>query len=202
MNKGKIYKLYNEYGTYYGSTTSTLKERFNKHKCDTKKRRNGSSKILFKNGCIPNIELLEEIKFNDIQELRDREAYYIKNLECVNKNIPNRTNKEYRQDNKELLKQKKKEYDQCNKEKLAKQMKEYYEVNKEIIKEKKKEYYANNKEKQKEYYEVNKQNINEKRKIKLTCECGSTIRKTDYSKHCKTKKHQNFINNQNIKENK
>lgn len=62
--------------------------------------------------------------------------------------------------------------------------KNYYETNKEII--------AN---KRKIKYEKNKEIIAEKTKEKITCECGSIIRKTDLSTHKKSIKHQNFINN-------
>jgi hypothetical protein len=63
-----------------------------------------------------------------------------------------------------------------------------------------KEYYEDNKEsvikKTIEYYEKNKQLLNEKRKVKMTCECGSIHRKDEKSRHIKTKKHKNFINQQ------
>ena len=109
MNKGMIYKLYHEGGVYYGSTTQTLKERLGHHKYDSKTR-NKTSKKLFKNGSIPKIELLEEVEFNDIKELRERERYYIENFECINKQIPNRTIKEYYKANKDIINEKKKEY--------------------------------------------------------------------------------------------
>jgi len=151
MKTGKIYKLYNQYGVYYGSTICSLKKRLSKHKCDAKTT-NISSRILFQDNCIPKIELLEEVEFDDIKELRDREAYYIRNLECINKDIPNRTDKEYKIDNKEQIKQ----YYQNNKKDILEYQKEYYLDNKD----KKKEYYLDNKNKkleyQKEYYLDNK----------------------------------------------
>jgi len=106
-----IYKLYNEYGTYYGSTIQTLKRRLSKHKCDAKTK-NCSSKILFQDGSIPKIVLVEEVKFDDIKELREREGYYIRNLDCVNKDIPNRTQEEYKLYYKEYMKQ----YREANKQ--------------------------------------------------------------------------------------
>ena len=105
MNTGAIYKLYNQYGTYYGSTTTSLKTRLSTHRSEAKKDINkcSKSKILFQNGAIPKIELLEEVYYDNIKELREREAYYIRNLECINISIPNRTNKEYRIDNKDRI---------------------------------------------------------------------------------------------------
>lgn len=198
MNKGKgigsIYKLYNEYGTYYGSTTKSLKERFCKHKKESNKC---TSKILFQNGAIPKIELLEEVEFDNISQLKEREAYYISNLECINKVVPNRTKKEYYQDNKEIKKQKVKEYNEINKEKI----KEYLQKNKEKIRQQKKEYREQNKEKIKqrenEYYEKNKDIINKKKKIKITCECGAFFRKDNMFRHKKSKKHLKFIEEKN-----
>jgi len=171
MKTGKIYKLYNQYDVYYGSTTKSLKERLNQHKSGAKNKK-CISHILFQDCCIPKIELLEEVEFDDIKELRDREAYYIRNLECINKVIPNRTQKEYRIDNRD----KKLEY-----------QKEYYLDNKEQIK-----------NKSKEYYETNKDNISEQKKFKVTCECGSVVRKTDIQRHRRTNKHLKYIENSNI----
>ena len=74
--------------------------------------------------------------------------------------------------NKEKIKNKKKEYYENNKEKRKEQMKEYYQENKEKRKEQNKEYYEK----------------------KVICECGCEVR-TDYlSKHKRTTKHTNFIN--------
>ena len=68
---------------------------------------------------------------------------------------------------------------QCNKK--------WYEENKDKVLE-----YA------KEYREANKDIISEKTKIKITCDCGSVVTKYKIQRHCKSKKHQNFINSQNI----
>lgn len=183
MNKGKIYKLYNEYGTYYGSTIQSLKRRLNHHKC--KKSTTTSSKKLFQNGSIPKIELIEEVEFHDIRQLREREAYYIRNLECINIDIPfiseeekKENEKEYRLKNKEHRKQWLKQ----NKEKIIHANKKYYKENKEKII-----------QQQKEYYEENKKVIEEKRKIKITCQCGSVIRKPGLSEHKKSNKHLKYI---------
>jgi len=65
--------------------------------------------------------------------------------------------------------------------------KEYREANKEKINE-----YA------RQYREDNKEKIAAKGKIKFTCECGSTFRKADKSKHEKTKKHIKYVQENNI----
>ncbi len=48
--------------------------------------------------------VVEEVEYENKWELHNRERYYIENFECVNKNIPTRTRKEYDQDNKEKIK--------------------------------------------------------------------------------------------------
>ena len=65
--------------------------------------------------------------------------------------------------------------------------KQYSEANKE-----------KNKQYQKQYREANKEKIAAKGKIKFTCECGSTLRKSDKAKHEKSKKHQKYIEENNI----
>ena len=64
--------------------------------------------------------------------------------------------------------------------------------------EKHKKYRDENKEKEtnrhKKYYDENK----EKRKEKITCECGSIVRKSDIARHCKSKKHIAYIQKNNV----
>jgi hypothetical protein len=97
--------------------------------------------------------------------------------------------------NKEQL-EKKKIYNEANKEKILEYGKMYRKKNKKKLLEKKKEYYETNKEeileKTKERHKKNKKEITEKRKEKVRCECGSILRKSDMSRHQKTKKHQEF----------
>ena len=64
-------------------------------------------------------------------------------------------------------------------------LKQYYEKNKEQIAERHKQYYENNKVK-----------ITDLRKQKMTCECKCIVRRGDYKRHLRTKKHQELINNQ------
>ena len=64
-----------------------------------------------------------------------------------------------------------------------------------------KEYHIDNREtilkKHKDYYEKNKEKISKKDKVKILCTCGSCIRKSDKTRHEKTKKHLNFLSNSN-----
>jgi len=222
----KIYKLYCPDGdtndVYYGATTRPLKYRLSQHKIS-----NGCvSRLLFekyKDKVI--IELVEIYQCNNKKELDIREAHYIRNNNCINKAIPNRTQPEYQKENKEKIKEYRKEYNIENKEKIKEYKKEYQKENKEKIKEyqkeyrienkekfkeykkeynienkdqikeHKKEYYIENKEKIKEYQKENKEKIKEYYIEKITCECGSVHTRGGKSQHIKTKKHQDYITN-------
>jgi len=142
-NNSKIYKLVcNNTGlNYYGSTIQTLPKRLYEHK------RSNDSKAyeIIKNGNF-EIILVEIFNCNSKLELEKKERYYIENNECINKNIPTRTKREYYEKNKEMLKEKHKE-----------KINEYRLNNKQKANEYAKKYYLLNKEKHKEYYkEYNK----------------------------------------------
>jgi hypothetical protein len=121
----KIYKLTcNETGLcYYGHTKKTLDDRLRGHKNNYTAFINGKTNFISSYDIIENndykIELIEEC---DDEKTDEREGFYIRNFECVNKNIPDRDSKEYW-----------KEWYENNKD-LKKQMdKEYYEKNKDTI---------------------------------------------------------------------
>jgi hypothetical protein len=199
---GKIYKIEplngEEGDIYIGSTTQKyLSSRMNQHRSNYIKKTNiCKSHSLFDKYGIENcnIILLEMVNVNNKMELHQKEAYYIKLLKCINKNIPLRTIKEWREDNKEHYMNKCKEYREANKE----QKKEYYETNKETILEKAKEHYETNKDiilvKVKEYREANIDKIKEYDKQRqyqvMFCECcKKNINKREKTKHYKTQLH-------------
>jgi predicted patatin/cPLA2 family phospholipase len=207
---------------YIGSTTD-FRRRKNSHKtsCNDEKNKAYNFNIyqfIRANGGFENWNMIEIERFEAIDgnDARKRERYWVEELKAnLNMIIPSRTDKEWRNNNKEKLLEKHKEYYQNNKEKLLEKHKEYRENNKEKIKEYKKEYRENNKEKIKQYYDDNKEKIkeyyddnkeklkeykkeyreNNKEKIKekITCKCGSCIRKDYITKHKKSIKHQQFI---------
>jgi hypothetical protein len=202
----KIYKLVGGGLIYYGSTCNELNKRLYQHK---QKNNNCKSKLLFDSGDKVEIILVEKYLCNDKIELHQRERYYIENFECVNKYIPLRTQKEYRDDNKdkikewrevnkEELKDKKKEYYENNKDNIKDKINDYYKDNKDKIKERKKEYYEDNKDKIKDkiikYQEDNKDKIKEWQNKKNICECGGLYTQSNKSIHNKTKKHIKFFN--------
>ena len=218
-NQGKIYKIVcNITGlTYYGSTCEPiLSRRLAKHRSNYKDYLNGAShshyttsyKVLENGNC--DIILMENYPCNSNDELTSRERYYIENNECVNKVIPSRSHKEYKELNREwyqnYMKEYNKKYREENYDKLLKQKREHYYANKDIILQKQKEYKENEKEKRslksKERYEKNKDKIKlkkkekyEKNKEKVNCICGSCFLKHGLNNHLRTKKHIDFINN-------
>lgn len=150
--ESKIYKLFSPSKNlvYYGSTVQTLSQRYNEHISRHKKYKEDNN-----NGYVSSflvldcedykIELLEEYACNNKQQLLAKEREYIKNNECVNKEIPLRTKKEWEQDNNEIIKIKKQIYD--NNEERKKKVKEKNENKKEERKNYMKKYYEENKDK-------------------------------------------------------
>ena len=138
LDKSKIYKIVDNINdnVYIGSTCKTLKTRLSEHKSDYKRFLKGlynnvKSFDVLKNGDY-KIELLENCDIKTKQELLERERFYIENNDCLNKNIPGRTDKEYKQYQKEY----KKDYYFNNKEKINDIHKEYREANKDKANEK------------------------------------------------------------------
>lgn len=233
-DNGKIYKIVcNKTGLqYFGSTTKKrICQRITAHKDNIKSWKEGKRKskctsfVIFENDDY-YYELVENYPCESRDQLTAREAFWIRNNECVNKVIPHRTSKEYRQDNKERLAEKAKEYYEKHKETIDEWCKEWREENKERkseydkqrykdnsgkIRENVKQHYEKNKEKvskrQKEHREQNKERIlnqqkeyreanKEKIREKIVCDCGSEVRKDYLSKHRKTKKHLAWIDSQ------
>jgi hypothetical protein len=85
------------------------------------------------------IELLEMFSCNNRNELHQREGYYIRSLNCVNKVVPCRTKKQYRIDNKDKISERKKQYRIDNKDKISERKKQYYIDNKDKISERRKQ---------------------------------------------------------------
>lgn len=171
--KSKIYRLVcNITGKQYiGSTVSKLSKRKGQHKEKYYKWLKGEKTHMTSFDIIEkgdyDIILIEAYPCNTKEELLKRERHYIETMECINKQLPTQNHKEWYEKNKEYVSKKGKEYRQQNKEVVALQKKKYYSENKETLL--------------------------SKRKVKVICECGSTICKITKNRHEKTKKHQDFI---------
>lgn len=177
MTEYFIYKIYCKDDTItdiYIGYTKHIQKRWNKHKsnCNNenhKEYNNYKYQFIRDNGGIANWNIIEiERLVCDKDEAFIRERYWIETLQTnLNKVIPTRTDKEYRENNKQIILEKQKEYRENNKVKICERLKKYYEQNKD--------------------------KINEKHNEKFTCECGGRYTFGNKSKHFKTKLHQSFV---------
>ena len=87
---------------YIGSTKHKIDRRFQGHKSRYKTNTSLTTAIFILQYEDAYIELIKQINYNDINELRLEEGKVIKNtLNCVNINVPYRTAQEYYLDTKE-----------------------------------------------------------------------------------------------------
>ena len=172
FNKSLLYTIRSPHTDkyYIGSTTQILCKRFADHKTHYKYYQMGkgyfltSFKILELGDAY--IELLEEINCDNRNQLEKREGELIREhkLNCVNRNIPCRTDREYRSDNSDIIKEHRKEYYNDNSDIIKEHRKEYYNDNFDRISQQKKEYNLINADKLKEYYkEYNLLNADKKK---------------------------------------
>ena len=72
----------------------------------------------------PKIYLVEKTPCECKEELLKRERFFIENNDCINRRLPSRTDKEYREDNKEEIKESHKKYRDEHKEIIKMKRKE------------------------------------------------------------------------------
>ncbi len=120
---GKIYiiRSHQTDDVYYGSTTKEyLSQRIDKHRSSYKRWKNGKHHYVTAYEILKYddayIELVELYPCNSRDELTSREGSYIRNNDCVNKVVPGRTEKEFREDNREYVKEREKKYREDNKD--------------------------------------------------------------------------------------
>jgi len=206
MNKfsnGKIYKIVspNHAKVYYGSTTLTLKERFDIHK----NQRNCTSQKIIDTGDAEILEI-EPFPCTCKEELEDREAEFMENdwEGCVNEKVPGAVRRaggleKYMQAKRQTPEYKarkrayeqtpeqkayKKEYNQTEK---CKAMKRAY-MQKPEVKEKQKAYQQTEKYKacKKAYHQTPEYKAYSKKQIPCTI-CGSFVSRTHMARHHRTK---------------
>ena len=152
---GKIYKIVDNAYTecYIGSTIMALSSRMALHRRDYKQYKAGqagyvSSYALFDKCGIENckIELIEDYSCESKEQLTKREGHYIKQEQCINKNVAGRTVKEWHEEHREQRRDYDKNYRETNKEKKKANDKAYYEANREARQTHAKTYYEANRE--------------------------------------------------------
>jgi len=219
--RGYIYKLYtnDQKQVYYGSTSQRVCKRIADHNTDYKQWLKGKRNFVYSFPIIATndytYETLEYIDYNEKFELKQRERWYIQNNDCVNKQIPNQTEKEYRDTHRDEITEYKKEYYIDNKDKLLEYQTQYHIDNKDKILEYKKQYYIDNKDKlseyqaqynathkeeyneyQAQYYIENKDKLLEVRRNDIVkCDCGTCVRADGLSRHKNSKKHKEQMSN-------
>ena len=199
-SKGKIYKIepiidHDEGEIYIGSTTKEyLSQRMVNHRSQYKRFQNGiknkiNSFSLFNKYGIENCQiiLIENVDAISKDELMSREAFYIRTMKCVNKNVPLRTKKELIETNKILIESNEEMVECKEKTKEQLQNREYYDKNKDIIL-----------QTRKEYREIHKEEIKERDKKykceRIICSCGCNVRRGDLKRHERTINHLLKIN--------
>jgi hypothetical protein len=166
---GRIYKIVCNVTNliYIGSTCKKLCERMTKHRQNFKQYQNGKHNFITSFKVLENgnfdIVLLENYPCDSKEQLHARERFYIETMNCVNKFIPTRTNKEYYDDNKIRISEAYKEYYDGNKIRISEQHKQYRKDNKELI-----------------------SLLNKKKNI---CDCGKEYTVGHKSRHLKSKRH-------------
>ena len=215
---GKIYKILNivDDDCYVGSTTQALSKRMSKHRkdmnSDMKKNRLLYTKMRLLGVDSFYIELIEDFPCESVEQLRQREGHFIRDMGTLNHIIAGRTKKDWTLENHDHKKEldrirymnnheaelaKRQEYREHNKEKISEMKKEHYEENKERILEKQKEYYESNKdvvlERNKNYRERNKNKIKQWESTKILCCCGVEYTQTHKMRHCRTLRHKAYL---------
>jgi len=160
---------------YYGSTGDVY-HRMTGHKAPNNPC---SSKQIMERGKY-EYAILETYENIDEYDLVERESWFIRNKQCVNKIVPHRTRAEYHKDNNEKIAEYKAEYYQDNKDKIAEYKAEYYQDNKDKILEHNAEYRQKNKDKLQE---------------KFVCDCGGKFTLQHKATHEKSQRHLKYVEN-------
>ena len=197
-----IYKIvcndFNVKDLYVGHTTDLVKRR-SRHKstCNNPNDPMHSVKIytiIRENGGWDNWSVIVVDNFigcKNAEDARTRERYWFEQLNAslnsirplITEDESKEYDKQYREDNKEKLCNINKEWRELNKEKIIQKNKLYYECNKEQILEKDKIYKIKTRDRVKEW-----------ERQQYECQCGSSFRLYEKSRHNQSKKHQSYLN--------
>lgn len=194
-SKGLIYKI--QHNTindlvYVGSTINfTRRKNEHKSRCNNENNNTLKYRTMRANGGWDTFRMVvvKLYSCNNKRELDvEEERYRVELQASLNDRRCYRTEeeiteqiKDYQKENREAILEQKKNYYETNKETILEQQKNYREANKEAILEYKKDYYEANKEKAKE---------------KFNCDCGGKYTYSQKSTHEKSKKHQQFLQQQ------
>ncbi len=179
-SKAKIYRLVSPSGlTYIGSTCCGLAKRKAQHKKDYKAGMFVSSRFLYKeNEDAVEIVLIEDYPCENKEQLHKRERHWIENTKCVNIEVPTRTPKEWREQNKESVSANKKSYYLDNKDTILEKRKQEYKYKPEV-----------KMQRSKSYRDLNADKLRNRRIEMVMCECGHEYSRCSLVKHRRTDIH-------------
>jgi len=189
-SKGKIYKILNNIDDefYIGSAVETIGQRMAKHRSGATRYSNLKVHNHMRNIGIDNfyIELIESYPCNSKEELNSKEGQYIREFGTLNMAVAGRTQSQYRQ---EL------------KEDISERLKEKRSNNLQFFRERERTYRNSDLEKRREQqrnsYQTNREHILDKQSTVLcVCECGIEVKKHRISRHLKTQKHKQLLEQQ------
>lgn len=105
-----IYRIDGGGLTYVGSTEDTLNRRLNKHRRTMRCWKNGTHHYITSFKVLEHEHEITLIEECTKETKKEREGYWIRTLDCVNKRIEGRTDteyiKQYRQDNRDKINEK------------------------------------------------------------------------------------------------
>ena len=192
--KGIIYKLFHktreDTPIYIGMTTKGLEKRFRDHRysCLNSKQKKYNFYVYQFIREFGGIENWDAIKLKDFEyethaDKKKIEREYIDNakqlgIKVLNKNIPNRSVKEWIKDNPQKWYNAQVRSRLKHREKHNTWRKDYYLKHKEQMSKHSRQYYLDNKER-----------IDKERNMKIGCPCGAIVAKRNFKHHKSTPKH-------------
>lgn len=185
-SKGKIYKITSPHTdlVYIGSTCAPLlSHRLRGHVKNYSQwkedRAPFMASFIILDAGDHAIELLELCPCTCNDELRAREQHWIRehgDRACNRQKalLTEEEKREYRR-----------EYRQANRDRIIERKQAYRQANRDVLN-----------EKQREYHQANRDRIKEQRSVIIFCACGTQHQKGGKSVHLKTKKHQDYLRQQ------
>ena len=169
---GQIYKIWDVAYTkcYVGSTVEDLKKRFRRHRENYQRYKNGGYHF------VSSFLLFDEFGVENCK------IEWVENCPCNTKRELEKREGEHQ-----------KETDCVNKRIAGRTIQEYNEDNRERIRNRERKY----RERNQEHIQQRKHDWYEKMNVKYTCCCGATTSKHNHKTHEKSKKHQQYLQNQN-----
>ena len=193
--------------SYVGSTCN-LRNRIAKHKTTCNNSNNEAHNtpvyvFIREHGGWENwdVVVVESVSCETVKQLRDRERHWLEQIGAtLNADVPNRSKAEWTELNREHVRKRQHELYLRNHDERLENQHEYNEKNREKINERQREYNKKNKDKvnakDRERYQKRKDKLNARSREKITCGCGSVVRRGGKAEHERTDKHKEWLEQQ------